>query len=151
MRADDKWVDVKIRNVSANGMMMEAAQAPKRGAFIEIRKGTSVIIVGQVRWAGSNHFGIRSQDRISLDLLTNEHAAAVARAAANDKNNDRRSAQRALERPEDVAERSRRISAMIQFGFMTLIAGGAALFAASQVSGLLSRPMQAVNQALSGG
>jgi hypothetical protein len=148
MRTDAKWVDVKIRNVSAHGLMMEATTPPKRGAFIEIRKGTSVIIVGQVRWSGDRHFGVRSQDRISLDLLTNEHAAAVARAAANDKNADRRSAKRSADRPQDVAARSRRVSSAIQFGFIVLMAGGAALFAASEVRSLLSRPVEAVNRAL---
>jgi hypothetical protein len=68
MRADGPFVDVCIRNVSRNGMMLQAPQAPRRGTFVEIRLPEDVV-VGQVIWASERRFGIKTRDRVPVSSL----------------------------------------------------------------------------------
>lgn len=57
------WSDVTVRNISRRGLMLEAANPPACGTFVELRRGNSVVI-GQVRWVQDNRCGLLAQDRI---------------------------------------------------------------------------------------
>ncbi|MEP9360322.1 PilZ domain-containing protein [Sphingomonas sp. KR3-1] len=65
MRAGGPMVDVCIRNVSKNGMMLQAPEAPERGTFVEVRLPDETV-VGQVVWASERRFGIRTRDRVPI-------------------------------------------------------------------------------------
>ena len=65
MRADGPFVDVCIRNVSKNGMMLQAPQAPQRGTYVEIRLPEDTVI-GQVIWSSDRRFGIKTRDRVPV-------------------------------------------------------------------------------------
>lgn len=65
MRADGPFVDVCIRNVSKNGMMLQAPQAPQRGTFVEVRLPEDTVI-GQVVWSSDRRFGIKTRDRVPV-------------------------------------------------------------------------------------
>jgi hypothetical protein len=65
MRAGGPLVDVCIRNVSKNGMMLQAPEAPQRGTFVEVRLPEDVV-VGQVVWASERRFGIKTRERVPI-------------------------------------------------------------------------------------
>ncbi|NYT40218.1 PilZ domain-containing protein [Sphingomonas sp. R-74633] len=65
MRAGGPLTDVCIRNVSKNGMMLQAPEAPERGTFVEVRLPEDVV-VGQVVWSSDRRFGIKTRDRVPI-------------------------------------------------------------------------------------
>ena len=73
MRVDASWQDVCILNVSLHGLGIQAVQPPGRGSYVEIRRGTHVI-VARIAWSKGHRAGLRSQDPIQPLLL--EQAAA---------------------------------------------------------------------------
>lgn len=81
MRADGPFVDVCIRNVSQNGMMLQAPQAPRRGAFVEVRLPEDTV-VGQVIWASDRRFGIKTRDRVPVWKILGK-PAPVERTGGN--------------------------------------------------------------------
>ncbi|MBB5732901.1 hypothetical protein FHS61_001927 [Altererythrobacter atlanticus] len=148
-RSDSGWDDAHIRNVSSRGLMAECDEPPPSGSYIEIRRG-SYVVVGRIVWAGYDRFGMRAQDRIQLSQL--EEPTKVARRA-----NDRRAAPR---KPETAAAyrpsmgerqaRSARFSRAFQFIAIVVIAGAAAAAVAETVFNILSRPITVVERALAG-
>ncbi len=68
MRTDGPAEDVCVRNISRNGMMLQAREAPHRGSYVEVRLGHDVII-GRVIWASERRFGIATRDRVPLMRL----------------------------------------------------------------------------------
>lgn len=139
IRKDAGWTDACIRNVSSRGCMLQMDAPPPRGSFLEVRRGT-VVIVGQVRWAESDRCGLRTQDRISAALLNAAYNNVDAARAGGAVPADRRASVRVLS-PEEVAERSRMKSALFQR--VVLITGVvvAALFLATLLFDVLNRPM----------
>ncbi|WP_277766786.1 PilZ domain-containing protein [Sphingomonas sp. HITSZ_GF] len=65
MRSGGPMVDVCVRNVSKNGMMLQAPEAPRRGDYVEVRLQEDTI-VGQVVWSSDRRFGIRTRDRVPV-------------------------------------------------------------------------------------
>lgn len=66
LNSDAGWTDVVIRNMSAYGAMLQLPMPPRRGTYVELRRGTSVI-VGRTIWSEGHRCGIQAQDRIALD------------------------------------------------------------------------------------
>lgn len=144
MRSGEAWSDVCIRNISSFGMMLESAEPPARGTYIEIRRGAQVI-VARAMWRQAGRFGVRTQDRIDINALIAANTPDAARAQFAQPV-ERRSAERpSAEQAALRADRSRQISATIQFGVIGILALAAALFAASTVRDLLSRPLAAIS------
>ncbi|HET9511383.1 MAG TPA: PilZ domain-containing protein [Sphingomonas sp.] len=144
MKSADGWQDVAIRNVSAHGMRVSVATPPKRGAYIELRRATQVIIA-RAMWVQGNEFGVRTQDRIDIPALINPNAAK-AEAMLEEARSDRRR----LPRPEDSARKTHGIVQKLQYAaFGAAVMAGAA-YAAVTVSTVLGNPMHAVSRALSG-
>ena len=81
MRNGDAWSDANILNLSSRGLLLHAAAPPPRGSYVEVRRGTH-IIVGRVIWANSDRFGVRTQDSLAIDSLIAN--APPKRQAAND-------------------------------------------------------------------
>ncbi|RZM10031.1 MAG: PilZ domain-containing protein, partial [Sphingomonas sp.] len=71
LNVDGAWSDACVHNVSSRGMLMAADAAPRPGSYVEVRRGT-LLIVGRVMWRQDRCFGIRTQDRISVDALVSE-------------------------------------------------------------------------------
>lgn len=159
MRADGRWCDVRIHNISSRGMLLAADEAPGVGAYVEIRRGTQIII-GRVMWAKDRYFGLRSQEKLPVQAiiaeprLTSRPHVAKADGAATDgaKAGERRSGDRlaAENRAAHQAERSRALASMIQFGALACAGLGIAGWAASAVHGLLSAPAQQIGRVLGG-
>lgn len=144
MKSADGWQDVAIRNVSAHGMRISVALPPKRGAYIEVRRATQ-IIVARTMWVQGNDCGLRTQDVVDIHALVNPNAAK-AEAVIVAANADRRHAPRA----EESAESARRASQLIQ----QLLLGAAILagagYAALTVSETLRTPFAAIGEAMGG-
>jgi hypothetical protein len=93
---------------------------PPARSYIEIRRGANVTIVGKVVWQDDRHFGIRTQDRVGISMLSDDGSVT---AAPHDPVVERRTQSRPHS-PDPLAafERSRRKAALFQFG--TIVAGG---------------------------
>jgi len=146
MRAGLAWADACIRNISSRGLLVQAQEAPLPGTYIEIRRGTHVII-GRVVWRKAGQFGVHTQEGLDLEAIIDE--ADRSQSGGGKRRERRRDPERLT--IADVARRlehSRHVSAMIQFiVFMAaglLVAG----LAASAVYELLAAPMEMVEQHL---
>lgn len=140
LRGEDSWSDVCIKNVSSHGMMLLIATPPERGTYIEVRRGSAVII-GRVMWTSPGRCGLRTKERISVAELTLANAPLADSASA-----DRRAQARA-HHPEDTAARSAAMGRLLQFAAtitLILAAGG---FIAHTTYGFLARPTAAISRA----
>lgn len=151
MRLGTQWVDVVIHNVSSRGLMAGCDQPPATGSYVELRRGT-LVIVGRVVWAKNRFFGLRAQDRLSAKALVEEPRLASRPDAAERAGADRRSTTR-LEHEQRLArqmERSRAFAAAFQFVLLVGTIAVVGWLAASTVCDMLGRPMQAVERAMAG-
>lgn len=145
MKSADGWQDVAIRNVSAHGMRISVAMPPKRGAYIEVRRASQVI-VARAMWVQGNDCGLRTQDVVDIPALVNPNAAR-AEAVVGAANAERRRGPR----PDESAAAARRSSQMFnRLAVGTAILAGAG-YAAWTVGEVLSTPFAAVGAALGGG
>lgn len=152
MRLESRWLDVVIHNVSSRGLMAGCDEPPPVGSYVEIRRGT-IVIVGRVQWNKSRFFGLRSQDRLSVKALVDEPRLASRPARGDDKESavaDRR-AERRLAHEAQMArqvERSRTFASAFQFVVLVLVGLTMAGIAAHTVYGMLSAPAQQIEAAL---
>jgi hypothetical protein len=140
MRAGDAWSDACILNLSARGMLVRAAEAPQRGAYLELRRGPHVI-VARVVWSRSDRFGVQTQDCISADgLILDSDGTPPAKPG------ERRAAPRS---PEQRQEASRRRARSMEFGTFALLGLIGTLLVGGAVAKALGNPLAAVGAALS--
>ena len=152
MRLGAKWVDVVIHNVSSRGLMGGCDEPPPPGSYIEIRRGT-IVIVGRVQWIKGRFFGIKSQERLSVRALVDEPRLASRPQPKPEQDAGERRAERRLAHEAQMArkeERSRAFASAFQFIVMALVGVTLAVIAAQGVYGLLSRPADAIGAALEG-
>ncbi|VXC53688.1 PilZ domain-containing protein [Sphingomonas sp. 8AM] len=150
MRLDASWHDIVIHNVSSRGLMAGCDQPPAIGSYVEIRRGT-LVIVGRVQWNKGRFFGLRSQDRLSVKALIDEPRLA-SRPVRTDTSveNDRR-AERRLAHEAQMArkvERSRSFASMFQFLVLVAVGVTMAGIAAHTVFTMLSAPAAQIEDAL---
>jgi hypothetical protein len=151
MRCGTQWVDVTIHNMSSRGLMAGTDNPPAAGSYIEIRRGTQ-IIVGRVMWSKARFFGVRSQERLPIQAiiseprLTGRPAVAVEASDAERRSDRRLSAEARLARR---VERSRAFASAFQFGVLALAVMIAAGFGGHYVYEALSRPARAIERAMS--
>ncbi len=144
MRSGDGWQDVAIRNVSAHGLGIAVALPPRRGAVIEIRRA-SQIIVARTMWVDNNECGLRTQDVVDVAALLSpnaKRAEAVCVAAHNDR--------RRTPRIDDTAAHSLRNGRRLQHVALAaaVLCGAGAL--AWSVSDVLRAPFASISAALGG-
>lgn len=96
------WHDVRILNISARGLMARSPAAPARGAYLELRRGSHVI-VARVVWSDGQQFGAESQARLVPSQIIEQSPAAGAAAVPADggQHVERRSLPRPPERIHD--------------------------------------------------
>jgi len=144
IRAGAAWHDACILNVSSRGMLLQAADPPVRGSYLELRRG-ALVIVAQVMWSKTHRFGVKTQDALPV-------AAIVANAAVPEAGDGvRLGERRRLDRQQLPAhQRSRHQGLIIEYGFVVALTAAAAVFAASQVYPLLATPAGIITVSLSG-
>lgn len=152
MRVDDRWTDVSIRNISAHGLLIAAPEPPARGSYVEIRRGTQIIVARSV-WADGQYCGLRSQEILPVQQiiaeprLTRRPAVAVAVADGDRRRDDRRAAAATI---ADRQDRSRRFAAAFQFVAFVGVALGVSGWAALRIYTLLAAPAASVARAIGG-
>ncbi|NJC33649.1 hypothetical protein GGR88_001123 [Sphingomonas jejuensis] len=151
MRLGADWVDVCIHNMSSFGMLVGGDDAPAAGSYVDIRRGTHVII-GRVVWRKDRFFGVRTQDRLDIDSIVNEPRLAK-RPQAQQTPAERRTQSRLLAEAviADRVEKSRKLSSALQFGLMVLAGLAVSAIAATEVYEVLAKPFASVGSAIGGG
>jgi hypothetical protein len=150
LKQDAGWFDICIRDISARGLLVQGASPPRRGSYVEIRRGAHVI-VAKVAWAKDQQFGLTTQDIVPVDALIHRPDAAAfgrSQTPSNDAQPERRAAPRVSS--EQAAARSRHISAMIQYGFALMFALACAVALVGFVQDSLHRSLGTVTTALAG-
>lgn len=142
MKSAAGWNDACILNVSSRGLLLQAADPPGTGSYLEIRRG-ALVIVARVVWIKHHRFGVKSQDPLPVDAIVANVAAPVAGEGV--RVGERRQAAR---RDLPAAVRSRHQGRAIEFGFVIALAVAATGFAAGEVHAILSKPVEAVAAAL---
>lgn len=147
MRIGESWMSVRIRNASRHGMMVEVRDPPDRGTYIEIRRG-SLIVIGRVAWSGGGRFGFRSQDVIDVDGLMAPPSKSSDAGSASETRGERRRDPARLGAGLKSEERSRYLGSLLQYTAFAGAAAFAALIAAGLVTDILSRPLNSISRAL---
>lgn len=140
VRCGASWSDACILNLSSRGMLMQAERAPTRGSYLEIRRGSQVV-VARVVWSNAYRFGVRTQDIVSADQLIRDPAPTTKTGASP----ERRREPRPLATRHDA---SRRRSRAIEFCTFAVLGVVGASMATAAVGELLSEPLEAVRLAL---
>ena len=84
MRSGTVWSDIDIKNMSCRGLMAETGEPPIPRSYVEVRRGT-LVIVGRVVWAQGRKFGLHVQDDVDVDAIVNEpRLAARPRSSGNE-------------------------------------------------------------------
>jgi len=143
MRLGARWSDVCILNMSSRGLMARSADAPLPGSYVEMRRGTH-IIVARVVWTDEQRFGATTQDVLPLDAIVSDQCETPTPIAAA---SERRKTPR--DHVVDHA-RSRHISRWMEYGVFAAGAVSVALFAAVSLQDALAAPLAAVGSALAG-
>jgi hypothetical protein len=139
------WHDVCILNLSAHGVGIQAAEPPARGTYVEIRRGSQVI-VARVAWAKGHRAGLRSQDAIFIKAIVNDIGSAVsAPRVLGGTPIERRSAPRPVSQRHD---NSRLVARAMEFACFGLVAAALALTAFGSVEQALAQPLSQISAAL---
>jgi len=142
LKDDAGWSDAQILNVSSRGVMAMCAEPPPRGSYVEIRRG-SCVMIGRVAWTGSDRIGVHVRERIAVeDLLQPATPGRKALRAAND-------IQMRLYEPrkpslDERAASSGRFARAFDFAAIGIVAVGLAAFASSMVSQAFVEPLARV-------
>ncbi|HET7816046.1 MAG TPA: hypothetical protein VFK58_00510 [Sphingomicrobium sp.] len=147
MRTGASWQDVCILNLSKRGLGIQAATPPARGAYVEICRGSQVI-VARVMWSKGHRAGLHSQDLIWAQALLCGGAAAAndpgppaARPARADRRRQPRGAQQRH-------ERSRTLGRAIELAGVAMAGAALGLAAFGLVQDALARPLSHIRSAL---
>ena len=147
MHNGNTWCDANILDVSSRGLSLHTAHPPPGGAYVEVRRGTHVI-VGRVIWAKAGRFGVRTQDRLAIDSLVSNNSPKVQSTNDRDEPPAERRARPRSERLEWQHAQSREKGRALQFA---CIAGFGFILAAcayQAVRETLSRPLSDVSMQL---
>jgi hypothetical protein len=144
MRVDASWHDVCILNVSLHGLGIQTAQPPKRGSYVEIRRG-SHLIVARTAWSKGHRAGLRSQDAIFIQPLLREQAAPSPSTACLQPTVERRRSPRC---PAQAHESSRQLGRATEFACFGLIACAVGFSAFGTVEAALAKPLEQISLAL---
>jgi hypothetical protein len=140
MRDGSAWSDVCLVNLSSRGAGLQCAAPPSTGSYVEIKRGSNVLIVGRVAWSQGHRFGIRTQDVIWVNAVLNDVAVEQAPTAAVER--------RAVARTATNHERSRLLARRMQGSFVLAAVACFALLIGSTVQSALARPMALLSTAM---
>lgn len=68
MRVDGSSVDIKIRNISCRGMLIQAESPPKPGARVEI-KCPNKTVAAKVVWVSHRRFGVQTDEAMDINAI----------------------------------------------------------------------------------
>lgn len=147
MNCAGTWQDITIQNVSKRGLLGRPADTvPKRGDYVEVRRG-ALKIVARVVWAAGPLFGARTQDVIDIAALT---ATRTAPAAVTTEAGVPVVERRDRPRVEEIAARSQRRAAAFQHAVLLAGIVAIAFVIGATLFDVLDRPFATVSDALGG-
>lgn len=146
MKTDAGWHDACIVDLSKRGAGLQAATAPKRGDYVEIRRGLHVI-VARVVWSRGHRFGVAAQDDLPVASIANDRAP-VAKAQELENARDAVERRRLPRSYAEKAEDSRRAGQRMQYVFAAVMGMIAATIAGAEVRQALASPLGEVADAL---
>ncbi len=141
-RTDEGWSEAQLRNLSSRGAMAVCASPPRRGTYVEVKRG-ACILVGRVVWASENSFGLQTQDHVDLTEMIGSSGVAqtgFGRRGQADPEAGRPPHARDL---SEMADASLRLSRKTQFFAVALILAIAGLGIAHAAASVLSSPLSA--------
>jgi hypothetical protein len=145
MRAGGLPVDVCIRDVSPQGMLLQAEAPPARGSYVEIVTAGGGV-AGQITWVTERRFGIRLRDAIDVNAFASP-GGSLKPAQPHSSSNPRNKRLFRDSRSQDSAqalERSRHWATVAQFTFVVAVAAIAAIAFALKLHEALSATFQSV-------
>ena len=143
MREGLQWSNIRIRNASSRGLMAECEKPPAPKTYVDIRRGT-IVVVGRVVWRNGSRFGVRTQDRLDIQGLICEPRQPRLPPTARDALPERRATPRRVEAAPQWQERSRFIAAKLQYVAVIAIGAGVSIALAVAAGQILSRSLAAV-------
>lgn len=143
MRLGARWDDVCILNLSSRGLMARSAVPPSPGTYVEMRRGTHVI-VARVVWTDQERFGVMTQDVLPLDAIISDQKASPE-PQSGPVAVERRQTPRTSSRDHD---RSREVSRLIEYCVFAIGAVSVALFAFVSLQDAFAKPLEVVGSAL---
>lgn len=146
MRNGVSWHDVCILNLSVHGIGIQTAEAPARGTYVEICRGSHAI-VARVVWTKGHRAGLRLQDAILIQAIVNDNAtAAPSPRVVAGRGVERRRVSRTAQQRHD---RSRLVGRTIEFACLSLFAGALAVTGFAAVEQVLAQPLSRISAVLS--
>ncbi len=151
MNIGGTWSNGCIHDVSDRGLLISSAEPPRIGTYVDIRRGT-LVIIGRVVWSGGRRFGVRTQDPVSLAALVSEPVLKTRPVTADRRGADRKDSGRlqTVRRIAARAERSRRWSSAFQFACLTIVGLGMAYFVAISCYRAFAPPLDTAADVLDG-
>ena len=146
MNVNGTWSDGCIHDVSDKGLLVSTSNPPAIGTYVDIRRGT-LVIIGRVVWTGGRRFGVRTQDAISIAALLSEPVQTTRPASSDRRGPTRQETERTIVRR---ADQSRHRASAFQFICLTIIGLGIACCAAVYSYRTLAAPFGAVADTLEG-
>jgi len=144
MRDGALWSDALILNMSSRGLLVRSDQSPNRGSYLEIRRGT-YLIVARVVWSTAGRFGVQTQDMVPAERLINDPDAAAAPASSiKAGQQERRAASRSIETRHDA---SRQKARAFEFAAISLVCALVAILIGSAMAKVVAKPLQAAQTA----
>lgn len=148
MRVAATWNHVCILNISTRGLLIQAAEPPALGTYLDVHRGQQAI-VGRVVWVEGHRFGVRTQDALPVEAIIHPGDPSIARLAgelATEAALVRRASPRAAQARHEA---SRMLSRSIEFALVALVAAAAGVTAFISVGQALGRPLAQLSATLS--
>lgn len=147
MRDHRGWHDIRILNISPQGLMAQSPVVLSRGNFLELRRGSHVI-VARVVWSNGRQFGAHTRSRLTPEAIINETGRPSARLPQTS-SREMRWERRASPRPSNTAhEQSRWRSRTFEFIGIIALTALLGAFAYDASTKAFARPMKSVDMAL---
>ncbi len=148
MRVASTWNDVCILNISTRGVLIQAAEPPARGTYLDLHRGQHAI-VGRVAWVEDQRFGVHTQDVLAVEAIIDPGNPAIARLVcviATEAALERRASPRAAQARHQA---SRMLSRSLEFAVVGLFGAVLGLAAFNSVGEALGRPLAQLSATIS--
>ena len=150
LKSEHGWENARIRNVSSRGMMIHCEAPPGRGSYVEIRRG-SYVVVGRIVWAAEDSFGLQAQDRIELASLAGTGCGETEQAGERFSS---ASGKAVAFRPQTIAEQAEasvRFARAFHYIAILTVSLAFSWLLFDTAAGALAHPLEAVSNVLRGG
>ena len=147
MRCGATWRDASILNMSSRGLGLHTLAPPKRGSYVEVRRGAHVIIACVV-WVNGSRFGVRTQDAVPIDAVINQPESSSGFSDHPPESEARGERRSTVRRRERQHEASRTVASAMEFTFVAMLGASAAFLGLSLVNETIGKSLANVQFAL---